>query len=37
MHQNGIVVFSSRHQLVKEVLLDIVTKTMEVHVFLALV
>jgi hypothetical protein len=37
MHQNGKVVFSSHHQLLKEVLLDIVTKIMEVHVFLALV
>jgi hypothetical protein len=37
MHQNGIVMFPFHHQLVKEVLLDIVIKTMEVHVFLALV
>jgi hypothetical protein len=37
MHQNGKVVFPSCHQLVKDVLPNIVTKATEIHVFLTLV
>lgn len=33
MYQNGIIVFRSCHQLVKDVLLGIVAKAMEVLVF----
>jgi hypothetical protein len=37
MHQNGKVVFPSCHQLVKDVLPNIVTKATKIHVFPTLV